>query len=334
MKTLRVAVIGLGVGERHAAAFDAHPRSRVQVLCDLSAEKLAAAGRKFPGARRTRRFADALGPDVDAVSIASYDDHHAAQVVEALRRGKHVFVEKPLCRTVLEARRIHAAWAAHRGRVKLASNLVLRAAPLYQWLKKEIRRGALGEIYAVDGDYLYGRLHKITGGWRKDVPDYSVMAGGGVHMIDLALWLTGQKPFSAAAAGNRICARGTAFKPEDYAAATFSFPSGLVARITANFGCVHKHQHVLRVFGTRGTFLYDDAGARLYRKRDPGGPARRITLAPLPADKGALIPAFVDAVLKDKDISQDTRTFLDGICASVAADRAMRRRRPQTLETL
>ena len=43
-------------------------------------------------------------------------------------------------------------------------------------------------------DYLYGRLQKITDDWRSRVADYSVMLGGGVHMVDLMLWLTGQRP--------------------------------------------------------------------------------------------------------------------------------------------
>ena len=49
----------------------------------------------------------------------------------------------------------------------LACNLVLRAAPLYVGgSKRPSARGELGEIYAMDGDYLYGRLPKITDGWR------------------------------------------------------------------------------------------------------------------------------------------------------------------------
>jgi predicted dehydrogenase len=67
---------------------------------------------------------------------------------------------------------------------------VLRAAPLYLWLQQEVKRGSFGEIYAFNGDYLYGRLHKITMGWRKEVSNYSVMLGGGIHLVDLMVWLT------------------------------------------------------------------------------------------------------------------------------------------------
>ena len=53
--------------------------------------------------------------------------------------------------------------------------------------------GVFGRIYAFEGDYLYGRMFKITNGWRRNIPDYSVMTGGGIHLIDLFLWLTGEK---------------------------------------------------------------------------------------------------------------------------------------------
>lgn len=329
MKALPVAVAGLGVGEQHAAAF-LRLGARIEAVCDRSPEKLARAARKWPGARRFERFEDLLKSGAEAVSIATHDADHAGQAVRAMEAGVHAFVEKPLARTVAEARAIKAAWRRHGGRVKLASNLVLRAAPLYRWLKSEIARGRLGEVYAFDGDYLYGRLHKITGGWRKNEKGYSVMAGGGIHMIDLMLWLTGQRPARVWAAGNRVSTRGTGFRYDDFAAATFAFPSGLVGRITANFGCVHRHQHVLRVFGTKGTFIHDDRGPRIHRRRDAEG--KRVRLASLPRTKGDLIPDFLSAVRKGRDLSRETQSYLDGVCLAAACDRALKSGRSEKVE--
>jgi len=141
-------------------------------------------------------------PEVQIVSVASYDDAHAEQVTKALGSGRDVFAEKPIARTERELADVKAVWL-QSGR-HLASNLILRAAPLYRQLRDTISRGELGEIYAIDGDYLYGRLDKITGGWRAGVDAYSVMEGGGVHLVDLMMWLTGQRPHRVTAVGNRI----------------------------------------------------------------------------------------------------------------------------------
>lgn len=318
-----VAIVGLGIGEQHARAFHADPRCRIEWLCDLDLQ-------------RAQTLQNALGvgkvaPDVETIlncprtqiiSLATYDDQHAAQVLAALRAGKHVFVEKPLCRSLDELRQIKKA--LQNGPVKkLGCNLVLRAAPLYLWLKEKMARGELGDIYAFDGDYLYGRLHKIADGWRRNVEDYSVMQGGGIHILDQMLWLTGQRPASVTATGNRLCTTGTAFRYNDYVAATFCFQSGMIGRITANFGCVHRHQHVFRVFGTKGTFIYDDAGPRFHSARDPERKADQVALAALPGSKGDLISSFVSSILHNSDATAETGQIFDGISLAVACDRAV-----------
>ena len=78
-----------------------------------------------------------------------------------------------------------------------------------------------------------------------------MLQGGGVHLVDLMLWLTGQRPAVVAAVGAAVATRGTAYRYNDFVAATYRFESGLIGRITANFGCVHPHQHVLRVLVQR-----------------------------------------------------------------------------------
>lgn len=320
---LGVAVIGLGVGQEHVRAYLETGRCRILWLCDHDAAKARSLAAELGDGAREGGLAKILDDDrVCIVSIASFDQDHAEQALAALRAGKHVFVEKPLGRTEDEIRRIHQVWNLSGGRLKLASNLVLRAAPLYRWLKGAIVAGELGRIYAFDGDYLYGRLARITGGWRKDVLGYSVMLGGGIHLADLMRWLTGERPQEVWAAGNRICSEGTPFLYDDFVTATLRFPSGLLGRLTANFGCVHRHQHVVRVFGTAGTFVYDDAGARIHRTRDSSGSAA-LELAPLPSSKGALIPDFVLAVEKDWDLTRDVQETFDALSICIACDRAL-----------
>ena len=327
-----VAVCGLGVGEQHARAFAADPRARVLWLHDLDSARTEKLAREIPGSRSAPTYEAMLAdPAVQVVSIASFDDAHFAQARDALRAGKHVFVEKPLCTSEAELAELKALWAGAAGRLRIGSNLVLRTAPAYQWLKRAIAAGELGKLYAVDGDYLYGRLHKITEGWRSGVRDYSVILGGAIHMIDLMLWLTGERPSRVSASGNRISTAETDLRYDDYRAATLECESGLVARMSANFGCVHRHQHVLRVFGTRATFLYDDAGARVHESRDPVARPRTLDLPALPKGKGELIPGFLDAVAGKADYRGETQSFFDGISICLAIDRAAASRNPETI---
>lgn len=331
--TLNVAVIGLGIGEQHARAFAKLPDCEVSWLFDLERSKAERIAGDLPSCQIAESLDQILAaPDVDIVSIATFDHLHFDEVCRALDAGKHVFVEKPLCRTAEEADTIEAKWRASRN-LHLRSNLVLRGAEVYGWLRDAIRAGEFGDIYAFDGDYLYGRLEKITEGWRKDVPDYSVMEGGGVHIVDLMLWLMDESPLSVTSSGNKVASRGTGFQYDDFITSTFRFPSGAIGRISANFGCMHPHHHVIRVFGTKATFIYDDQGPRVFRDRQDDARADMLDLAPLPAGKGVLIPDFVQEITGGDDPAPAAVREIDLIRVIAAADRSHRDGTPQTIRT-
>ena len=322
-KLIRAAVIGLGVGEQHARAWARCRGAQLAGICDRDKEKALRLSREL----KTRTFRDwrqmLMEPALHAVSIATFDGQHARQVRDALKSGKHVFVEKPLCRTAAELKKIRKAWV--RKKPALMTNLVLRAAPLYRGILRMIETGRLGEIYAMDGDYLYGRIHKITGGWRSRDKTYSVMAGGGVHLLDLILGFAGEQPVGVSAAGNRICTHGSRFQRKDFVSAVFQFPSGLIARLTANFGCMHRHQHSLRIFGTRGTLLVDDVGARWHRSRRPDAKPILLKANRLPSSKGALITHFVSLIRAGGGVQKKAaeREFSLASCL-IAAERALK----------
>lgn len=297
---------------------------RLRWLLDNDAQKADALRSELGADACAATFNDlCTDPELDVVVIASFDHDHFEQAIEGLKYGKHLFIEKPLCRSAAELQTLRRAWQA-AGRPHLKSNLVLRAAPIYRWLREAIHRGDLGRIYAFDGDYLFGRLQKITEGWRGSVEDYSVMQGGGIHLLDLMLWLTGESPRTVSAVGNRLCTQNTAFRYNDFVAATYGFESGMVGRITANFGCVHRHQHVMRVFGTEATFILDDRGPRLHRCRDPEIKAEALHIETLPEHKGDLIPEFLQSIRTGADSELAARHEFDLISACVAVDEALK----------
>src|SRR5689334_20637379 len=98
---LGAAVVGLGVGRQHALAYQRHPACEVRWLYDLDASRSADLAAELGQGRPAEDLAAILAdPAVDLVSIASYDDAHFEQVMQAVAARKHVFVEKPMCRTL------------------------------------------------------------------------------------------------------------------------------------------------------------------------------------------------------------------------------------------
>jgi len=67
----------------------------------------------------------------------------------------------------------------------------------------------MGELFYLEGDYNYGRLHKFTTGWRGEIPFYSVTYGGAIHLIDLLIWLSEGKVSEVIATGNKIAGKDT-----------------------------------------------------------------------------------------------------------------------------
>lgn len=319
---LRAGVIGLGVGEAHAAAYAAHPDCDLAAVCDLDPARLDQVHASHPEARAAGDPAEILtDPGIDVVSIASYDDAHFEQVRTALEHGKHVFVEKPICLHADEARELRRL-AEARPDVKLSSNLVLRGSPRFRELKRLVDDGRLGELFYVESAYDYGRLSKITEGWRGDLPFYSVVLGGGVHVVDLLLWLTGRQVTGVTARGNRIATRGTKFRFDDLVVATLEFEGGLLGTVTANFGSVMPHFHELKLFGTEATFVNGLPDATLHT-RD----GSVLVDAPYPGvDKGDLVGPFVDAVLAGSEPPIPADEVFAAMSVCFAIDEAARTR--------
>ncbi|MBN2141005.1 MAG: Gfo/Idh/MocA family oxidoreductase [Desulfovibrionaceae bacterium] len=296
MDSYRVAVIGLGVGERHIQGFERHPGCRVTHLCDFSEEKRAAARKAHPEMTVVADAAEVLeNPDIDIISVASFDNYHYGQVVAAARAGKHVFVEKPVCMSEAELADIREIFDSNPG-LRMSSNLILRMCPRFRELRASIAEGDYGRIYCLEADYSYGRLWKITEDWRARVDDYSVIFGGAIHLVDLALWLTGDRVAEVSGFGTNIATRGTAFRYNDTVLSLLRFESGMVAMIGANFACVMPHFHQLTVYGTEKTFVNGRESGLEYSSRDPNTAPRRID-APYPGyEKGDLIHSFVRSI--------------------------------------
>lgn len=302
---LRAGIIGLGVGEQHIQGYESDPRCQVAVLCDCDPDQLRKVSSRYPGKQITSNSETVIqDASIDVISVASYDDDHRDQIVAALQSGKHVFAEKPLCLTGQELLDIVDHLNQYPER-RLSSNLILRRSPRFIWLKQQLTAGYLGVPYYIEADYNYGRLHKITEGWRGRIPHYSVIHGGGIHMLDLIIWLISEWPVEVAAFGNRLVSAGTAFRNFDFIASLLRFESGLVVKVCANFGCVFPHHHNLTLYGTRASFVHGERGAWWYASRDPAEPPTPVE-APYPEmAKGDMLPAFVRAIL-DGDLPEVT----------------------------
>ena len=296
--TFNVGVIGLGVGSKHLDAFHKNPLCQVSVMCDFNLKKLQDHQLNFPDIKVTTIAEEVLtDPTIDIVSIASYDCHHADQVIQAFKNRKHVFIEKPLCTTRVDFEKIKDAHELSPNLV-VSTNFVLRREPRFTALKQKIDSGLLGDIFLAEGSYDYGRLKKLTDGWRGDDPDYSVMHGGGIHIIDILTWLVGSRFYPKVALKNNFNNMDSKFKSSDLILTAGVFESGAIGKISANYGSATSHYHQLKIYGTKGTFIHDCGIATYFFDREPNVKAYPDE-TPFPAaNKGDMIPDFINFIAK------------------------------------
>jgi predicted dehydrogenase len=140
---LNIGVIG--VGGRGAGDLAGVASQNIVALCDIDEQRLGAAAAKHSSAKKYTDYRQLLEQtDLDAVVIATPDHHHAPATVRALRRGLHVYCEKPLTHTVEEARLI-AALAAEK---KVATQMGTQnhEHPGYLRLVELLQSGAIGPV--------------------------------------------------------------------------------------------------------------------------------------------------------------------------------------------
>jgi Oxidoreductase family, NAD-binding Rossmann fold/Oxidoreductase family, C-terminal alpha/beta domain len=108
---LNIAAIGSG-GQGASNIAAAAPTENIVALCDVDDRRAAATFSRYPNVPKYRDFRQMLekeGKDIDAVIVATPDHMHATAAIWCMERGKHVYVQKPLVRTVWEARQLRDA---------------------------------------------------------------------------------------------------------------------------------------------------------------------------------------------------------------------------------
>lgn len=214
--------------------------------CDSSPEARNALAADFPGIEVHESYGALLArPDLDAVILATPADQHHDQVRRALEAGKHVFVEKPMSRTVAEAKELIALAEKHRRVLMVGHTFLFNDA--VRWVKNYIDRGELGEVY-----YAYFQRLNL-GRVRQDVDALWNLAP---HDVSIALYWFGEKPVSVQSQGASFLQPGI----DDISFLTMRFPSGRFAHIHVSWIDPSKTRRAI-IVGSTKMVLYDDTSS-------------------------------------------------------------------------
>jgi predicted dehydrogenase len=254
MDDVRVGVVGAAghMGKRFISILSSYQNVSLVAVADVNQEGLAA----LPAPPTTARYIEYREmfdkhPDLTAVIIATPDGLHRAPCLDALSRGFHVMVEKPLADTLSDAEAIVEAWR-QTDRLLFVGH-TLRFDSRYIQAYEAVKAGEIGEIVfmaARRNDFLRSP-YRIAG---RTSPIFFL----GVHDLDMFQWFAGERASGVTAV--KVSKRLKDLGVEDAVIVRAEFASGIQATLEAAWilpESIGKSDHQLEVIGTKGALFID-----------------------------------------------------------------------------
>ena len=266
----RLGFLGTGwIGRHRLRAIAARGAATIAAVADVSPQALRDA---CGGLASRPHVADSLAEllecnALDGIVISTPNGGHAEQAATALDRGVAVFCQHPIGTTAAETRRVvDAARANDR---LLCSDLAYRSTSGMTGIREIVRRGELGDVFAVDVAF-----HTPIGPDKHWFHDIAVSGDGcildlGSHMLDLALW-TLDYPLLRSAT-SRVFSGGNPLRwsngdVEDYAVGRLDLETGTCIQLTCSWNQPPARQAVISAtfHGTRGVAAFQNVHGSYY----------------------------------------------------------------------
>ena len=247
-KQLSVAIIGGGIGRSHITeGYLPNPdKFKVAVICDINPEKMNAVADEFGVAGREASFDQVLAmPDIDIVDICTPPMLHHPMIIAALRAGKHVICEKPLCGSLAEIDEVITEEKKAKGR--LMPVFQYRFGNGIQQAKAIIDAGIAGKPFV-------GTVETL---WRREAPYYAVpwrgkwktelggvLMGHAIHPHDMFCYLMGD----IKSLFGRVATRVNPIEVEDCISASVELESGALGTFAASLGSADEITRIRLAF--------------------------------------------------------------------------------------
>jgi predicted dehydrogenase len=241
---IKIAVIGYGYwGPNLVRNFAEAPDVEVAAVADLDPAKLANVQRRFPALRVTTDVPELLrDPAIDAIAVATPVSTHFQLGMAALKAGKHLWLEKPMAESSLQARQL--VHEAARRKLALFVDHTFIYTGAVRKMAEIIRHGELGRMY------YYDSIRVNLGLFQRDV---NVISDLGVHDFSILDFLLDEHPVAVSASGiNHF--PGT---PENLAYITLFYDSGTIAHVNVSWLAPVKVRQIL-IGGSQRMITYDD----------------------------------------------------------------------------
>ncbi|QQE80313.1 Gfo/Idh/MocA family protein [Alicyclobacillus sp. SO9] len=261
---MNVGLIGCGfIGKKHAKSIASAHDIRLRAVCDTETDRAAELRRYYasltqdPLEIESYQFYESLleNPQLDTIAITVPSGLHYRIAREALLRGKHVVLEKPMTLSLIEARSL--IQIAETRQRKLIVCHQKRFFPHLRSIKGLMDRRGLGRVVTASLSLMYNRNDNYynqsawRGTWKMDG---GVLLNQAIHDIDILLWLTGQ-PRTVQGFVERLI---RPIEAEDTAAAAIVLENGTLLTIDATVCATEgTSREAVAVTGSAGAFVLE-----------------------------------------------------------------------------
>lgn len=321
IKKINVAVLGLGVGERHVQTLKKNKFVSKIYVFDLNTKKKNLIKKKYNVLTFKNKNEAFNDKKINLIVDATYDNFHFKNIINAINSNKNIFVEKPAFQKKREADECFKL--LKKKKLFIGTNYILRSSPRFKKIKTMVTNKSFGDIYYFEGDYNYGRLDKIISGWRGKIPFYSITLGGGSHIIDLSKFLINKKILEVKSYSNKIVTKKTSFKYPDNVVSIVKFENQIVGKISSNFSCVYPHFHKINLYGSKLTFENGIDHGKLFTKRNKNK-FRIIKQHYKPLNKGEILEKFINDLVLKKNRAFHTNQIFDAMAVGFAIEKSLK----------
>lgn len=312
-RTIRLAVVGYGMGAYHARLIQEVEGLTLHGVCDVDAGKRERAASEHPGIKTYATYDAVLNDkEVDVVVIVTPHNLHAEMAIAALNAGKHAITDKAMCLSVQEAKAMIAA----RDR----SKKILSTFHNRRW------DGDFLTVQQILGEGLIGRLYHIQscvtgfgkwGGWRAHrEPMGGWLYDWGAHTLDQILLLANSKPSHVYAFLHYRYDEPTTV--EDYVNCTVTFESGLTATtVIAYLNRIPMPRWY--ILGEKGTLQGDDFEKPMRVKGLFGGVEGELSVPNLQSDWQSFYQNIADTLNGKAELAVQPEQLVPQIAIAEAA---------------
>lgn len=244
MRTVNVGVIGVGaMGYNHARVYYKLEEANLVAVSDVSERTLNKVAKKYD-AKGFTDYEDLLKDhEIEVVSVCVPTTFHHDVVMEAIKYGKHVLVEKPIAFTLKEAEDMISA--AKEAGVILATGHVERFNPAVQKAKELIDNDVIGDIVSASA--------KRVGPFPPRIKDVGVTIDLAIHDLDVMNYLFDEEVIQVYGTMNSILEK---CEFEDHAEIMINFKNESTGILEVNWLTPYKRRQI-EITGTDGIISVD-----------------------------------------------------------------------------